>query len=104
MPKWGPIRVETVRGEPLAIGEKEITPIARVFSFMRRSGTIKKGVSGGGGSFVLIKPVAVLETTSRGTRRIPVHDLTAITLIGLLIAGLALPLLFWLVNRHILDK
>ncbi len=99
MGKLGPITVETIHGESIVIGEKEITPVARVISYIKKEGTIGKGVSGGGGGFVIIKPRAVLETTARGTRRLPIPDVTMAAMTGILIAGLALTIIFWLMNR-----
>jgi uncharacterized spore protein YtfJ len=97
--KLGPMTVETVQGESIVIGEKEITPVARVISYIKRGGTIGEGVSGGGGGFVVIKPLAVLETTSRGTRRISIPDVTTRAMTGMLLAGLALTIICWLVSK-----
>ncbi len=99
MGKLGPMTVETVRGEPIVVGDKEITPVARVISYVKKGGTIGRGVSGSGGGLVVIKPLAVLETTSRGTRRIPIPDVTAIAMSGILLAGLALTIIFWLSSK-----
>jgi len=70
----GITQTEVVEGAPRKIGEKEIVPLARVTSFTRNFG---KGESGWLGLFVRIKPLAVLERTpDKGTRRIPVRDVT----------------------------
>jgi len=110
MSKIGPVRVKTVQGKPIAIGEKEFTPVARVVSFVKRSGTVKeRAVFGGGGGFVFIKPTVVIEASPqgfaleglspKGKRRIPVRDETRRALAGMLAAALALPILLELAAR-----
>lgn len=102
MSKIGPVRVKTVQGEPIVIGEKEFIPVARVVSFVRGSGTVQaKAVAGGGGGFVRIEPVAILETTPAGTRRLPVRDETRRALMGMLAAALVLPIVLELAVRLI---
>jgi uncharacterized spore protein YtfJ len=78
-----PISVKTLKGEPITVGEKEIVPLARVISVS----------IGRWGGFVRIKPVAVLETTLQGVRRIPIPDATMRVLAAIFLAGLMLPLM-----------
>lgn len=93
MNKIGPVTVKTIQGESIAVGAKEFTPVARVVSFIRRSGTVKeKTITGGGGGFVRIEPIAILETTASGTRRLPVRDETRRALMGVLAVALLLPI------------
>ena len=100
--KVGPITVETVQGEPIVVGEKELTPIARVISFVRRKGAIKKrGLAGGGGGFVLIEPMAVVESSPQGIRRLSVRDETRRALAGMLAAALIFPIALELAVRLI---
>jgi uncharacterized spore protein YtfJ len=73
--------VKTIEGEPITVGEKEIVPMARVISVF----------PGRGGSFVRVKPVAVLEITPQGERCIPIHDVTMRALMAIFLAGLILP-------------
>ena len=102
MSKIGPATVKTIQGESIVIGEKEFTPVARVVSLVRRSATVEeKTITGGGGGFVRIEPVAILETTPGGTRRLPVRDETRRGLMGMLAVALALPILLELAARLI---
>lgn len=100
MRRLGPIMVETVQGEPLVVGEKELTPIVRLISFVRREGAVKKrGLAGGGGGFVLIEPTAIVESSPQGTRRLLVRDETRRALAGMLAAALILPIALELAVR-----
>lgn len=102
MSKRGPVTTKIVQGEPIAIGEKEFTLVARVVSFVKRSGTVKeKAIAGGGGSFVRIEPVTILETSPAGTRRLLVRDEARRALAGMLAAALALPIALELAARLI---
>lgn len=78
-----PISVNTIEGEPITVGEKELVPVARVLS-------VSIGEWGG---FVRIKPVAVLETTPQGRQRILIPDATMRILAAIFLVGLALPLI-----------
>jgi len=78
-----PISVKTIEGKPITVGEKELVPVARVISVS----------AGRWGGFLRIKPVAVLETTPRGERRIPIPDATMRTVAAILLVGLILPLI-----------
>ena len=93
--------MEAVKGEPIVVGEKELTPIAKVISFVRRRGAIKKRGIAGGGGFVLIEPTAVVESSPQGTRRIPVRDETRRALVGMLAAALIFPIALELAVRLI---
>ncbi len=96
-------RVKTIRGDPYYVGERELIPEARVISFGKARGTVgDKQVSGRGGGFVWIKPLAVIEVTSGGERRIPVQAGTAAAMRGMLTVTIAMTLLLasirWLVR------
>jgi uncharacterized spore protein YtfJ len=96
----GPVEVRTVPGEPIAVGKRQLTPVVRVTSFARRSGVVgTRHLGGWGMGAVRLQPVAVLETTTAGTRRIPIRDETRTTLMALLAVALALPLLLALLVR-----
>jgi hypothetical protein len=84
-------RWETVAGDPWMMGDKEIVPLARVISL---------GWVGMNGGFLLrsIKPFAVVETTDRGSRRIPIDDPTE-RVIRLIALSVVLPLAWKLVRR-----
>ncbi len=90
-----PFRIETVRGEPYEVGERRLTPIARIVSFGKASGTIgAQRIGGWGGGFVRITPLAILEETGEGERRIPITDATAVALRGMFGAAVAAVLFF----------
>ncbi|RLC58406.1 MAG: hypothetical protein DRI80_13850 [Chloroflexota bacterium] len=96
----GPVEVRTVLGEPIVVGERRLTPVVRVTSFARRSGVVGTRRLGGWGVGVTrLRPLAVIETTTAGTRRIPIRDETRAILLALLAVALALPLLLSLLVR-----
>ena len=95
--------VKTVRGDPYYVGERELIPEARVISFGKARGTIGDGrVSGRGGGFAWIKPLAVIEVTPDGERRIPIQSGTAAAMRGMLTVTIAMMLFLttirWLVR------
>jgi uncharacterized spore protein YtfJ len=91
--RWGPFRLKTVRGEPYLVGGRKIVPVVRILSSGRARATIgTRGVSGRGAGFVWIKPVAVIEETPDGERRIPITDGTGATVRALLGGALGLAL------------
>jgi uncharacterized spore protein YtfJ len=99
--------VETLEGQPIHVGDKAIVPVARAISC--RVGSVDRArggpaAGGGGGGFVLVQPVAVLESTPAGMRRIPIRDVILQVVGGMALAALALPLalgiLARLMSRH----
>jgi len=98
--KLGPLQVRTVLGKPIVVGERRLTPVARVTSFARCRGVVgTRHLGGWGMGAVRLQPVAILETTTAGTRRIPIRDETRAILLTLLAVTLALPLLLSLLVR-----
>lgn len=100
----GPLRVETVRGEPYHVGGRVLIPVARFVTYGRASATIGSDrVGGWGGGFVRVVPVAVVEETAEGERSIAVTDATSAALRRLLGAAVAVGLFFtavrWLARR-----
>jgi uncharacterized spore protein YtfJ len=92
-------RVKTVRGDPYYVGERELIPEARVISFGKARGTVGDGqVSGRGGGFVWIKPLAVIEATPTGERRIPIQDGTSAATRGMLTVTIAMTLFLTIVR------
>lgn len=75
--------MRTVRGEPLALGEREFTPIARSVSFSlgRPGGPFAVG-------YACNRPVAVLETRQGHTRRIGIPNIRRRLVLGALASGL----------------
>jgi uncharacterized spore protein YtfJ len=98
------LRVKAVRGDPYFVDGRELVPVARVVSFGKARATIGTGQVGGrGGGFVWIKPVAVLEVTPTGERRIAIQDGTAAAIRGMVAATISITLHFtairWLARR-----
>ncbi len=89
------LRMRTIRGEPIAAGEHEITPVAR---------SVVLGIAGAGGRFAAAwartRPVAVLDTWRGETRRIPIPDPTR----RIMLAMTAAVLLVALVARYAASK
>jgi hypothetical protein len=125
-------RIETMRGEPKWVGGRKLTPVARVVSFGRARatighargtigharatigharatigharGTIGSGrVSGWGGGFFRVTPLALIEDAPEGKRRVAVSNATTTALAGLLGAATAVTVfctvLRWLLRR-----
>ncbi len=95
MDKPTPLVTETVEGNPVRVGERELVPLVRVTTYARRHAFIGSDrLAGRGGGFVHLKPIAILERDAASERRIPIHDKTARALGVLLLAALLIPL--WL--------
>jgi uncharacterized spore protein YtfJ len=97
-------RVETVRGESFRAGGRLLIPEARVAALGKARGSLgPKGISGWGVGFVRVTPLAVLEDTETGVRRIKIVDPTATALAGLFVAAVAMTLFFrsvrWFAQR-----
>jgi uncharacterized spore protein YtfJ len=97
-------RIKTVRGEPTSVEGRRLIPVVRIISFGKARATVgARRMSAWGGGFVWIRPLAVLEETPEGQRRIAVTDATAVAvraLLGLAVAiSLALTATRWLVQR-----
>ncbi len=92
--KQGPLMTEMIKGAPICVGGRELTPLVRVTSRVRRQALVGSDrLTGQGWGFVRIQPVALLERSEAGERRIPIQDETAQTLDRLFLAALIIPLL-----------
>lgn len=99
------LRVRTVRGEPYNVGGRELIPVVRVISFGQARGTVgARQVGGRGAGFVWIKPLALIEVTPDGERRIPIQDGTAAATRGMLAAAISMTLLFTAIRWLVLWK
>jgi hypothetical protein len=99
------VRVETVRGVPYHVGDRKLTPVARVTSLTKARGTIGSDRIGGWGvGFARATPLAVLEETGDFEQRIPIHDATARALWLMAGGAVAVVLFFsgirWFVRRR----
>ena len=99
-----PFRVESVRGEPYVVGDRKLTPLMRVVSWGKARATIGTSrVTGWGGGFARITPLAILEETDEGETLITITDSTATALRGMALAAVASTIFFamvrWLARR-----
>ena len=92
-PAW---KSELIEGNPIQVGKRELIPIVKVRSMIRRRVTFgTEGASGGAGGLVWLQPVAVIERRSDGSEeRISISDGTGAAIGGMLIGALALPILY----------
>jgi uncharacterized spore protein YtfJ len=89
--------IETVEGRPIHVEGRELVPVVRVEADVRRRAFVGAGgLAGEGAGFVHVRPVAILERSAAGERRIPILDRTAQLLSGLLLAALVIPALMLL--------
>jgi uncharacterized spore protein YtfJ len=92
--------IKTVEGRPIRVGERELVPVVRVETDVQRRVFVGAGrLAGEGAGFVHMRPVAILERSEAGERRIPIQDRTAQLLGGLLLAALVIPALMLLAER-----
>lgn len=86
--------VRIVRGRPMRVGERELTPVVEVETHVQRRAFVGTGrLAGEGWGFVRMRPIAVVERTEGGERLITVPDRTAQWLGGLVLAALIIPFL-----------
>lgn len=95
-----PLATRAVEGEPIRVGERELVPVVRVTTYARRRAFVGSDrLAGQGWGFVQLHPIAILERSEVGERRIPLKDRTAQMLGGLLLAAFIIPLLLGLSAR-----
>jgi uncharacterized spore protein YtfJ len=90
--------VRTIEGDPFSVAGKKFTPVARVYSFGKASGTIGKGLSGWCTTWARIKPIAMLVETEEGVERVAITDGTGLALRGIFSAAVGLTLLLTIVR------
>ncbi len=96
----GRLQSRTVQGGPIQVGDRILTPVVRVVSYGQAKGTVgTRQVGGGGGGFVQITPIAVLEGTPDGENRIPIQDATRSAMLGILGVAAVFTLLMAAVRR-----
>jgi hypothetical protein len=86
-------------GDPIQVEQRQLIPVARVRSVVRRHVTFgTKASSGRAGGLVWIKPVAVVECHPDGSEeQIPISDETWSAIRAMLIGVLVLPILYGIV-------
>jgi hypothetical protein len=92
--------IEIVEGKPVRVADRELVPVVRVETDVQRRAFVgSSGVAGEGAGFVHLRPIAILERSGVGERRIPVQDRTTQWLGGLLLAALVVPALMIIAER-----
>jgi uncharacterized spore protein YtfJ len=96
----GPVASRIVAGEPIRVGERELVPVVRVTTYARRRAFVGSDrLAGQGAAFVSLRPVAIIERSQGGERRIRIPDRTAQLIGGLSLAAFIIPLLLALAVR-----
>jgi len=99
MARIGPVHIQTLEGEPIAIGETTLIPQAQLITLGRRRGSVtKSGFGGWGWASALLIPKAIIEERGGSKRRIPIPDRTARALLSIALVALAVALLSILVG------
>ncbi|MBN1579180.1 MAG: hypothetical protein JXA89_00650 [Anaerolineae bacterium] len=76
-----PVRVSMIRGEPITLYGRTMTPVARVTSGGGHEGTVReRRVEGLGWAFAQVKPLHIIEERNGETFKIPIPDVTGETL------------------------
>jgi uncharacterized spore protein YtfJ len=90
----GPVITKLIEGEPIHAKGREIVPLVRVTTYGRRRAFVGSDrLTGEGWGVVHMRPVAIVERSETGERRIPIQDKTAQILGGLLLAAFIVPML-----------
>ncbi len=97
-------RTETVRGEPYDVGGRVLAPEARILSFAKGRGTVRReGIGGWMFGYTRVSPLAVVEDTGGGLRRIKVVDTTSDAVAALLAVSVVMTFFFgsvrWVARR-----
>ena len=99
MQSSSPFQVRTVRGTPIQVYGRTLTPVARVVSVAKHRGTIRQGqVEGAGGGVAYVRPLALIEADDPSAqdgegRTVPIPDTTATVLRQMATMALVLPAL-----------
>ncbi|MEP7200026.1 MAG: hypothetical protein ABI874_09430 [Chloroflexota bacterium] len=95
--RW--LTIETVRGDPIRVGDKTLTPLARRIA-------VRFDVLGaqGGGGIEHVQPIDVVEEIDDVSRRIPIADVTGAALRSMLIGAIVVGGLTWLVRLFVSRK
>ncbi len=88
------LKRETIQGQPLRVGDREIVPEAEVWSFQTKQlGLQESRASGGGAWWSWSHPTALIERGPDGEQRVRIDDVNLQFEIVLLVAAIVLPLL-----------
>ena len=99
MKQGQPWRTDVVEGQPIKVGARELIPVVKVRSIVRRQVTFgTEQSSGGGGGLVWLQPVAMIQRHPDGEEeRLTISDQTWMAIKGMLSSVLALPILYFIV-------
>lgn len=86
--------IEVVEGKPIHVAGRELVPVVRVETRVRRQALVGANrLTGQGGCAVRMRPIALVERGETGERRFPIPDRTGQLIGGLLLAAFIIPLL-----------
>lgn len=86
------IKVRLIEGAPIVIGDRKLTPVLRAIGWKQRWAEIGQDRTRGFGFVAAwLQPVAVLEETAEGRRRIPIRNETIRALLPLLVSAFVVP-------------
>ena len=93
-------RRQTLQGQPLQAGDREIVPEAEVWSFKAKQIGLKEdNASGGGAWWSWSRPTALIERGPGGERRVRINDMNLQLEVVLVVAALVLPVLLTIFTR-----
>jgi hypothetical protein len=94
-----PWSTELIEGEPIKVGRRELIPVVKARSIVRRQVTFgTESSNGGGGGLVWLQPVEVIERRPDGSEEhVAIPDETWTAIKRMLIGALALPILYFVV-------
>lgn len=73
----GPAFSEVIEGRPIRIRDRELVPLVRVTSWVKRGAALRgQDVGAHGYGFVHLKPVGVVERDGASRRQLAIHDRT----------------------------
>jgi hypothetical protein len=91
--KHSPSMTETVKGDPIQVAGHELVPLVRITRHVRRRAFVgSEGVGGGGWGYVYMRPIAILDGSGAGERRLPVRSETIRSMVWLSVVFLVVPL------------
>ena len=96
MREGSPWYSELIEGDPKQVGQRQLIPVVKVWSIVRRRVTFGiQGSNGGGIGLVWMQPIAMIDRRPDGSEeRVPIPDATGTAIKGMLIGALALPILY----------
>lgn len=110
MARHGPLRIQSLEGSPITIGETTLIPQAQLVTWGRRRGTVTRhGLGAWGWACGVLIPRAVIEQRGgQGQRtasicRIPIRDRTGQAVLAMAVVGLAAAVVSILVQMFILS-